>query len=322
MKNYYYYDEDQCRFLPIRYSKSEQVFHHTSVLIYAGAILSVVTITLLSLWAGSPSEIALKEENNVLYTQLEETRDLIVELNEEINSISEIDNELYRTMLGIDPIPEEERLAGVGGADMHAEYDVFQQETSELLRWTAENVESLERRINIQKVSFNELKERYNENRDKMIRIPAIKPVSGQVLSGFGMREHPVLGYKRHHDGVDFRARVGTPIYATGDGVVRAAGRRGNYGIRIIIDHDYGYRTQYAHLSEIADGIIPGAEVKRGQQIAKSGNTGVTSGPHLHYEVHRNGRPVDPLNYLFADLSPQEYREYRRIAEENPMSMD
>lgn len=308
--------------MPIQYSRKEQILHHTSVLIFAGAIISVVFISLLSLWAGSPSEIALKEENSVLYEQLEETRDVIVELDQQISTISEADNELYRTMLGIDPIPQEERVAGVGGADMHSEYDAFQQETSELLRWTAENVESLERRINIQKVSFNELKEHYNENQEKMGHIPAVKPVSGQVLSGFGMREHPVLGYKRHHDGIDFRARVGTPIYATGDGVIQQAGRRGNYGIRIVIDHDYGYQTKYAHLSEIADGIQPGAEIERGQKIAYSGNTGVTSGPHLHYEVYRNNRPVDPLNYLFADLSPQEYREYRRIAEENPMSMD
>ncbi len=284
--------------------------------------MSMVLISLLSLWAGSPSEIALQEENSVLYEQLAETRDVIVELDEQISSITEVDNELYRSMLGIDPLPEDERLGGVGGADMHSEYDVFQQETSELLRWTAENVESLERRINIQKVSFNELQEHYNENREKMGHLPAVKPVNGQVLSGFGMREHPVLGYQRHHDGVDFRARIGTPIYATGDGVVQEAGRRGNYGIRIIIDHDYGYQTKYAHLNEIEDGIEPGTEVERGQQIAESGNTGVTSGPHLHYEVHQNNQPVDPLNYLFADLSPQEYREYRRIAEENPMSMD
>lgn len=322
MKNYYYYDEEQCRFRPIQYSRKEQVLHHISVVIFSGAILSVLSITLLSYWVGSPSEVALKEENATLYSQLQETRDVINEIDEEVNQIAENDNELYRSMLGVDPIPEDERTAGIGGADPYSDFDVFQQETSELIKWTAQNLENLKRRVNIQQVSFAELKEYYNENKEKMDHIPAIKPVNGRVLSGFGMRMHPVLGYERHHDGMDFRARQGTPVYSTADGVVRSASRRGPYGLRVIIDHGHGYQTKYAHLSELGEGIQPGKEVKRGQKIAKSGNTGRTSGPHLHYEVHRDGEPQDPQHYLFGDLTPQEYREYRRIAESNPMSMD
>ena len=322
MKKYYYYDEKTCRFVPIEYGRKEQILHQISVLILSGAIISVISISLLSLWAGSPSEVALKEENEVLYSQLEETRNAIADMDEKVDRIAEADNELYRSMLGVDPIPEDERRGGVGGADLHSDFDVYQQETSEMLRWTNQTLESMERRVNIQQVSFEELKSYYNENQEKMDHVPAIKPVNGRVLSGFGIRQHPVLGYRRHHNGVDFRARTGTPVYASADGVIRSASHRGHYGLRIIIDHGFGYQTKYAHLKELADGIEPGAEIERGQQIAKSGNTGRTSGPHLHYEVHKENEPVDPQTYLFGDLTPQEYREYRRIAENNPESMD
>ncbi len=322
MNNYYFYDDRECEFVPIEYRTPEKVIYTLSLWVLCGTVISALSLSVLAFVVGSPAEMALKAENKALYDKLHETRSTIEQLDQQISAIAETDNEMYRTVLGIEPIPEDERQAGVGGADMYAEYDAYSAEASELLRWTTSNLESMERRINIQRVSFEEIKAHYNENQELMSNIPAIRPLSGIILSGFGMRRHPVLRYNRMHEGVDFRARIGSPVYATGDGVVKSARRQSTYGLMLIIDHGHGYETRYAHLSEFEDGIEPGVEVKRGQLIAKSGNSGVTSGPHLHYEVRQNGRAVDPLNYMFADLTPDEYIEYQRIADSNPYSMD
>ncbi|MDI6400765.1 M23 family metallopeptidase [Balneolaceae bacterium ANBcel3] len=322
MKNYFFYDEKECEFVPVTYRPSERIIYTLSLWILCGTVVSAVSLSMLTYVVGSPAEIALKAENKALYSQLHDTKRVIEQLDHQMQQIAQTDNELYRTVLGIDPISEDERRAGIGGADRYSNFDVYSADAADLLRWTVSNLESIERRINIQKVSFEDIKRHYNENQDLMRNIPAIRPINGMILSGYGMRRHPVLGYNRMHEGVDFRARVGTPIYATGDGVVRSASRRGTYGLMLVIDHGHGYETRYAHLSSIADGLRPGTKVERGQVVAKSGNSGVTSGPHLHYEVRQNGRPVDPLNYMFADLTPEEYIEYQRIAQTNPYSMD
>ncbi len=322
MKNYFFYDEQECQFIPVQYGPVERGVYTLSLWILIGAVLSTVSLSLLSFSVGSPAEIALKAENKALYEQLNDTRSSIIYMDQQIAAIANMDNELYRTMLGIDPLSDDERQAGIGGADRYSEFDAYSEHSSDLLRWTASNLESIERRINIQKLSFEEIKAHYNENKELMQNIPAIRPVSGIILSGHGMRRHPVLGYKRMHEGVDFRARIGSNVYATGDGVVKSARRRGTYGLMLVIDHGHGYETRYAHLSGLAEDIRPGVSVERGQVVAYSGNSGVTSGPHLHYEVRNNGESVDPLNYMFADLTPDEYIEYRRIADSNPMSMD
>ncbi|MFO8030311.1 MAG: M23 family metallopeptidase [Cyclonatronaceae bacterium] len=322
MKNYFYYDEKECQFIPIHYRSDERVVYTLSLWTLISGVVVVIMLSLLSFSVGTPAEIALKAENKALQERLNDTRTSIERLDKQMAQIAEMDNELYRTMLGIDPISDDERQAGVGGADFYAEFDAYSEPSSDLLRWTASNLESIERRINIQKVSFEEIKAHYNENQELMKNIPAIRPISGIMLSGYGMRQHPVLGYRRMHEGLDFRAKVGSPLHATGDGVIKSARRWRTYGLLLIIDHGHGYETRYAHLSGLADGIRPGVEVERGQIVAYTGNSGVTSGPHLHYEVRRNGQAVDPLNYMFADLTPDEYIEYRRIADSNPMSLD
>ncbi|NIT58127.1 MAG: peptidoglycan DD-metalloendopeptidase family protein, partial [Aliifodinibius sp.] len=253
---------------------------------------------------------------------LEQTKTKIKDLDQEVDQLAKADNEMYRSVLGMDKIPYDERQAGAGGADVYSEFDVYSQETAEILKWTAENLENLERSINIQQVSFNEIKEYYNKNQEKMKHIPAIKPTEGIILSGFGMRYHPVLQYERQHEGLDFRANVGSEIFATGDGVVKYAGLKGTYGRLLIIDHEYGYESYYAHLSSFAKGIKPGTKVKRGDLVGFSGQSGMVEGPHLHYEVRRSSNPVDPLNFLFADTTPEEYMMYKEIVENNHRSMD
>jgi len=320
--HHYYYDEDRCEFVPVNPNRFDLVISTACLWILNGLLLAAVGITLLSNYIGTPAELALKAENETLYREMESARSSISDLESRLESIAEMDNEMYRSVLGLDPIPAEERLAGTGGSDPYTEFDVYSEKTSEILRWTARKLDNLERRVGIQKVSFDEIKSYYNENQKLLSHLPAIKPINGVVLSGFGMRLHPVLQYRRMHEGLDFRADVGTPVYATGDGTIKRRSRRGSYGQLIIIDHGHGYESWYAHLSGYADGLQVGSEIKRGELIGYSGNTGMTQGPHLHYEIHVDNKPIDPVNYLIADTTPEEYQMYQEIALNNPMSMD
>lgn len=322
IKNHYYYDETNCEFVPIKYNRAEQVIYNLSIWILSGVILTGIGIIILSSYVGTPAELALKAENEVLYTQLASTTAALENLDEKIDEVAKIDNEVYRSVLGMEPISYEERMAGIGGADPYEEFDVLSENTAELLKWTAAKVDNLERRIAIQKLSFEEIKAQYNANADKMSHIPAIKPTGGIILSGFGVRFHPILKYNRRHNGLDFRADIGDPVYATGNGIVKYAGLKSTFGRVVIIDHGFGYTTLFAHLSGYAKGIKTGSKVKRGQQIAMAGDTGISEGPHLHYEVHYNGHPVDPLYYLFADTSPEEYAMFKEISETNTKSLD
>lgn len=322
LKNYYYFDESNCEFIPVEYNTLERVIYTACLYILFGVVFSGIGISLLSSSVGTPAEIALQAENNALLNHMDKTKEKIRNLDKQLNQLAQVDNEMYRSVLGMEPIPYDERQAGTGGADIYSDYDIYSQETAEILKWTSENLESIERGINIQKLSFEEIKEYYNTNKEKMKHIPAIKPVKGILLSGFGMRYHPVLGYNRKHEGLDFRANVGDQVFATGDGVVKFAGMKGTYGRLIIIKHGFGYETRYAHLSSISKGIRPGAKITRGDLIGFSGKSGLVEGPHLHYEVYRNNRTVDPINYLFADTTPDEFLMYKEIAATNHKSMD
>jgi len=319
---YFYFDEDDCSFKPLEYSTLEKVVYNASIWLLCGLVLAGIGIISLSYLAGTPAEIALKAENRELLKNLDVTRDKIEELDNEISDLAQNDNEIYRTVLGIEPISYDERRAGAGGADVYAEFDNYSPKTAEILKWTATNLENLERRVSIQQLSFDEIKNYYNKNREKLKHVPATRPVHGVVLSGFGMRYHPVLNYNRMHEGLDFRARVGTPIYATGDGTIKKASWSGNYGRLIAIDHGFGFETRFAHLSSYAKGIRAGKKVNRGDLIGYTGNSGLTEGPHLHYEVLISGKNADPLNYVFLDITPEEYNMFKRIVSENNQSMD
>lgn len=320
--NHFIYDADRCDFVPVQYNRKQQILHTFSFWLINGIVLASLGIAILSNNIGTPAEIALRAENQALINQLESTKASITDLENQMGEISELDNEMYRSVLGLDPISYDERQAGTGGSDIYSEFDFYSEETSEILRWTSSRLDNLERRIGIQKMSFEEIKNYYNNNQERMSHIPAIRPVNGIMISGFGMRVHPVLKYKRMHEGLDFRADIGTNVFSTGHGVVKFAGRRGTFGNLLVIDHGFGFTTRYAHLSSFAEGIRSGAEVDRGQLVAYSGNSGLTEGPHLHYEVQLNKQAIDPLNYLFADISPEEYQMYKDIAANNPMSMD
>lgn len=323
MKHYYYYDSQKCEFVTISYSVRDRLVHTLTTWLSVGIVMAGVAITLLANFSGSPAEMVLKAENRELLKQYRQNQVAIESLSSQIARLAEHDNEIYRTVLGIDPIPYDERLAGAGGADLYDHFNVHNQTTANLLRETAFNLEVIERQINIQQMSLEEIKAYYNENQRKMRHLPVMRPVDGAILSGYGMRIHPVFRVRRMHEGLDFRARVGTPVYAPGDGtIVFSANKAGGYGLTIEVDHGFGYLSRYAHLSGFADGIRPGRKVERGELIGYTGRTGRVSGPHLHFEIIKDGRTVDPMNYLFADLTPQEYRLFKKVGKSTVTSAD
>ncbi|HLR26740.1 MAG TPA: M23 family metallopeptidase [Fodinibius sp.] len=322
LKDYYYYDKQKCEFLPVKYNKLERVVYTTSMWLLCGVVLAGIGVSILSFSIGTPAEIALKAENRILKKQLLATRSTIEKLDSKVDQLAKTDNTMYRSLLGMKSISMDERKGGFGGADMYSEFDIYDEETSDILKQTARNLESLEQSISIQQASFNEIKEHYNENKDKMSHLPAIRPTDSNIISGFGKRFHPILKYRRQHDGIDFQARRGSKVYATADGIVKHTSRKGGFGRLVIIDHGYGYETYYAHLSSYAKDIRPGSRVERGQLIAYSGNTGMSTGPHLHYEVHKEGEAVDPIHFLIGDVTPEQYVHLKEAAENSTKSMD
>ncbi len=318
MKHYYYYDSEKGEFVNVNYPLRDRVFHTITSWFIIGMVLSGFIVSGLTFISGSPSEISLKKENEVLLEEFQRNVTVLSELQNKINTLANRDNEIYRTVLGLDEIPEDERLAGVGGTDMNPLYSELRQPVGDLLRQASLELETIEHQINNQDLSLKEIKAYYNYNSQKMMNLPVLRPVEGIIMSGYGMRIHPIFRVRRMHQGVDFRARVGTPVYAPGDGIIKhAANKPGGFGLTIEIDHDFGYLTRYAHLSGFAEGIRPGTKVSRGDLIGYTGRTGRVNGPHLHYEVMREGQHVDPMNYLFADLTPQEYRLFRQISEDS-----
>jgi murein DD-endopeptidase MepM/ murein hydrolase activator NlpD len=216
------------------------------------------------------------------------------------------DDYIYRVYFGVDPWSI--RSVGVGGS---LRYDRLQQFIHEdLLKQTYDNIDRIERKLVMQSTSFDEVIDLAWSKEEWMAARPAIQPIGMKDLihfgSSFGMRMHPILKVVRPHEGIDLTARKGTSIYATADGTVIQAGyRAGGFGKKVMIDHGYGYSTVYGHCSEVL--VEPGDQVKRGEVIARVGSTGLSKSPHLHYEVHVNGRPVDPLNYYTTDLSAREF---------------
>jgi hypothetical protein len=218
------------------------------------------------------------------------------------------DDHIYRVYFGVEPLSSSKRRVGVGGS---MKYEWLQQfRHADVLRKTYQNIDLIKRKLVMQSSSFDNVIDLAFTKEEWKAARPAIQPVSMKDLtrfgSSFGTRFHPILKVVRPHEGIDLTAARGTHIYATADGTVVQAGyREGGFGKKVLIDHGYGYRTVYGHCDEVL--VKPGQEVSRGEIIAKVGSTGLSKSPHLHYEVHVNGRPVDPINYYATDLSSGEY---------------
>jgi hypothetical protein len=257
--------------------------------------------------ASPRSERLAVEQQQVLY-ELELLNRDVEQHEHTLGNIAYNDDHIYRVYFEQDPWPATQREAGVGGSEKYA--DLRNNLHADLLIRTNQNIDQIERKLVVQSTSFDEVIDMAATKEERLAARPAIQPVSMKDLtrfgSSFGIRFHPILKVVRPHEGIDLTAPRGTPIYATADGTVTQAGyRAGGFGKKIMIDHGFGYETVYGHCYEVF--VIPGQKVKRGEVIGTVGSTGLSKSPHLHYEVHVNGRPVDPINYYATDLSAEEY---------------
>ena len=263
---------------------------------------------------GSPKDAKLKEEIESLKLDFNITnKELDADLNV-INDLKTNDEISYRPILEMEGLPESFRNPGVGGTERYRELDGYS--TSYLMKATRTKIDEMKNMLVVQQESLSEIESRYSEW-DRMINhIPSICPVQVTIRKGDGLmfREvHPVLGVSKYHDGLDFRAPIGTEVYATGDGQIVIAGNYSGYGKCVEIDHDYGFKTIYGHLNEIL--VTNGQNVKRGDMIGYSGNTGISTGPHLHYEIRQYGKVKDPYNYFYENINEEEYDEMIRTME-------
>ncbi|MBO5619348.1 MAG: M23 family metallopeptidase [Paludibacteraceae bacterium] len=275
--------------------------------ILGGICLGVVFFFVFFYFFPSPREAALLQNNRTLTAQLEVMERQVDQIQVVMADISQRDDNLYRAILGAEPIPMSARM---GATRQISYYDsLTYMSNTQLLADVQRKVDILEKELYVQARSFDEIVDLAKTQEVRMENIPAIQPVLNKDLkhmaSGFGWRVDPVYHIRRFHEGMDFSAPVGTDIFATGNGTVIYAGWRQGYGETIEIDHGFNYVTRYAHCSKLKAKV--GQKVKRGDVIALVGNTGKSTGPHVHYEVHYQGRPIDPRNFYFYDLSPEDY---------------
>ena len=245
------------------------------------------------------------------------------EVDEVLNDVAERDNNIYRAYFNTSPIPMEQRQAGFGGVNRYKELEGFNN--SDLVINTSKRVDIISKELAIQSKSLDEIVKLAKEKNKLLAAIPAIQPIKNEqmkrVASGFGYRSDPFTKVRKMHEGMDFTAPTGTPIYATGDGIViNADNSKSGYGNHIEIRHGYGYMTLYGHLSKYK--CRAGQRVKRGDIIGYVGSTGRSEAPHLHYEVHKDGKVVNPINFYYGNISAAEYTVISKLANQENQSLD
>lgn len=274
-----------------------------------GLVFGAVVLVLAYNFISSPREKALQNELEAYKLQFKILNDRLNLTQRVLDDLQDRDDNIYRVIFESEPIPSSVRKAGYGGTNRYAKLSSLSN--SDIIRSTTEKLDMISSQVYTQSKSFDEVFE-LAKNKEKVIAsIPAIQPVNFHDLrrigSHFGYRTDPFYKVTKFHEGIDFTAAVGTPIYATGDGVVTEAEyNRGGYGMCIKINHGNSYETFYAHLSRLK--VRTGQRVTRGEVIGLVGNTGKSTAPHLHYEVHKSGQPINPIYFFFNDITPQEYQ--------------
>jgi murein DD-endopeptidase MepM/ murein hydrolase activator NlpD len=242
---------------------------------------------------------SLATENKLLKKELKTIMAKYSIMSNRIDSLANTNNDL-RLAVNLHPVSDDELKVGVGGGYFDNSIDFLSSDADAELEKASSFVDEISRKIEFEKTQFLEISEKLKENKKLSLAIPAIKPCNGTLSDGFGLRMHPILHIRRMHEGLDFVADVGTPVYATGNAVVSYTGHKEGYGLVVELDHGFGYRTIYAHLSKIL--VKEGKKVKRGDLIAKTGDSGLSTGPHLHYEVEHDGVKENPEGFFFDDM--------------------
>lgn len=312
----YYYDTETCKYERVKVKKRDVVINALGFLSLA-VVLAIGIIVVLSNYFDSPKELALKKENEELKLYYDIMQNQLTGMDDMLKVLQEKDDQVYRTVFEAEPIPETVREAGSGGVLKYRNLLESDLSNKDLVVGTLDELDKVKKKMYIQTKSYDEIMQLARNKDEYYAAMPAIQPVSNEDLrrfsSGFGLRTDPILKVKRMHYGVDFSAEQGTPIYATADGKVTLT-RKQNSGLgwHIVLDHGFGFETVYGHMSKF--NVSNGQEVKRGQVIGYVGNSGKSTAPHVHYEVHINNRAVNPVNYFYMDLDAIQYEEILRLA--------
>ena len=288
-----------------------------------GLVFATITIALAYKYLDSPKEKQLQREIAELTLQYEILNSRMTEVTEVLDDIQERDNNVYRTIFEAEPIPASIRQAGFGGVDRYKELQGYNN--SELLIESTKRLDRISKQLYIQSKSFDEVAKLVKGKAKLLSSIPAIQPISNEELrhqpGGFGWRTHPIYKTPEFHPGMDFAAPQGTEIHATGDGIVeRADDMAQGYGNHVVINHGYGYVTLYGHMTRFV--VHVGQQVKRGQLIGYVGSTGLSTAPHVHYEVRKNGEIVNPINFYYNDLTPEQYQKLIEMSAQSSQSFD
>mgnify|MGYP003290894676 CR=1 FL=1 len=296
-----------------------------SVVLYliSTSVTALLIVVLIQNFFGSPTERVQAREIEYLKLQYDIMNDKIDNLDMLLSELEDRDDNIYRVIFEAEPIPSSVRKAGYGGSNRYIALDGYVN--SEMVINTAKRIDVLSGQLYVQSKSFDEIYEMAINKTEMLSCIPAIMPVKGtdiyRISSHFGQRTDPFYKVTKFHGGIDFSGPIGIGIYATGDGVVtRIEKNKNGYGNSIVIDHGYGYKTRYAHLNSF--NVKKGDKVKRGQEIGTMGNTGKSTAPHLHYEVIKNNKAVNPINFFYNDLTPEEYDKILELSQQPSQTMD
>ncbi|MBZ9777342.1 M23 family metallopeptidase [Psychroflexus sp. CAK8W] len=304
----YYYDSETLSYRKIEPKKGKNLALGVLFLVGIVAMSFVLALVYLNIPnVETPKEKAYKREIENMRFQYELLNKRMEEVVGVLENVEDRDNNIYRVYFEANPITEEQRRSGFGGVNRYKNLEGY--ENSEIITETTKNLDKLSKRLVIQSRSLDEIATLAKNKEALLASIPAIQPVKNDDLkrmaSGFGRRMHPILKYPKMHNGMDFSAPTSTEVFATGNATVKKARRSSGFGNLIVLDHGFGYETYYAHLNEFK--VKPGQKVKRGEIIGYVGNTGLSTAPHLHYEVHKNGKVVNPINFYHGDLTAEEY---------------
>jgi len=318
----YYYDTRTLSYKRIELSglkKLKRLFYFLIGSAFTGLIMIIIFFQFFD----SPKEKRLNREIDILTSQYEIVEDKLSQVDLVLDDIQNRDDNIYRVIFEAEPIPKSIRKAGYGGVNRYQNLKGYSN--SELIVKTNEKIDQISKQLYIQSKSYDEIIELAKNKADMLAALPAIQPVANKnlsrIASGYGYRIHPIYKNRKLHTGMDFSSKSGTPIYATGDGKISKLRRsRRGYGNHVIIDHGYGYKTLYAHMKKYI--VQKGQKVKRGEVIGYVGNTGTSVAPHLHYEVIKDGRKINPANFYYNDLTPDEYEKMLEISSQNNQSFD
>lgn len=321
-KKNYYYDTKKLKFVEATRSPKEKAFRVLGFLaltcVFAFLILIIAYNTI-----DSPKEKGLKREISQLKLEYNFLNKSLDEMESVLGDLQKRDDNIYRVIFEAEPISKSIREGGFGGTNPYK--DLQSYDNAQVMIQTKKRLNKMNKQLYIQSKSYDDVVKMVKAKAKMLASLPAIQPISNKDLarmaSGYGYRIHPIYKTRMFHAGMDFTADTGTEIFATGNGkIIRVEKNKGGYGNLVVVDHGYGYQTYYAHLSKF--NVRVGQKVLRGDVIGFVGSTGRSTAPHLHYEVRKNGQHVNPIDYYYNDLSPEEYEKMIAISQTTNQSFD